>query len=185
MDRRLQRIILASASPRRRELMGEAGFDFDVIPADIDESKISAKSPRMLVKKLSLAKADAIKVDGALIIGADTVVVYGGKVFGKPHTAENAKKMLSTLCGKWHSVYTGVSVICDGKTKCFAVKSRVKLRALNAKEIEECVERTKPFDRRVRTEYRTDFSWKNTKAVLRISSDCPWKNSQACLRDLE
>ncbi|MDE6302298.1 MAG: Maf family protein, partial [Clostridia bacterium] len=147
MDGRLQRIILASASPRRRELMAEAGFDFEVIPADIDESKISAKSPRMLVKKLSLAKAGAIKADGALIIGADTVVVYGGKVFGKPHTAENAKKMLSTLCGKWHSVYTGVSVIYGGKIKCFAVKSHVKLRALNAKEIEECVERTKPFDK--------------------------------------
>jgi len=141
------RIILASASPRRKELLEKAGLDFDVLPADIDESKIRAASPRLLVKRLSRAKARAIdRADGA-VIGADTVVVYGGMVYGKPHTKDNAVAMLSKLCGRWHSVYTGVTVVYGGRETCFCVRSRVKLKALSIAQIADYVDEINPIDK--------------------------------------
>ena len=141
-------IILASASPRRREILTSIGVEFKILPADIDEDKVEARSPKQLTKRLSLAKASAINADSeALIIGADTVVVYGGKIFGKPHTRDNAIKMLETLCGRWHTVYTGVTVLCEGKTVCFAVRSRVKLKALSKDEIIKYVDDASPLDK--------------------------------------
>lgn len=139
-------IVLASASPRRKQLLDEAGMDFEVLPADIDESAIRASSPRRLVKRLSMAKARAVSGD-ATVIGADTVVVYRGRVYGKPHTKENAVVMLSKLCGNWHSVYTGVTVCCGGEEFCFCVRSRVKLKALDKEEIAKYVDEINPIDK--------------------------------------
>lgn len=142
-----KRIILASASPRRREILASLGLDFEIIPADIDESGITEKSPRKLTESLSKAKAGAISASDAVVIGADTVVVYKGKVYGKPHTRENAVKMLAALCGKWHTVYTGVTVVCDGITECFSVRSQVKLKSLDDKQIAAYVDDTNPLDK--------------------------------------
>lgn len=143
-----RRVVLASASPRRREILTSIGVEFEILPADIDESRIEAPSPKQLTKRLSLAKAKAIDVDRqTLVIGADTVVVYRGRVYGKPHTKENAVKMLKTLCGRWHTVYTGVTVLCEGKALTYAVRSRVKLKALSDGEITEYVENTNPIDK--------------------------------------
>lgn len=142
-----KRIILASASPRRREIMTDMGRDFEIIPADIDEESIKAINPRSLVKKLSRAKAAAVEGKDAVVIGADTVVVFGGRVFGKPHTKENAIEMLGGLCGKWHTVYTGVTVMTADACVCFSVKSRVKLKALSRQEIEDYVSRINPIDK--------------------------------------
>lgn len=143
-----RRIILASASPRRREILQSNGFDFEVVPADVDESAIVEKSPKRLTMALSRAKAEAIDAKkSAIVIGADTVVVYKGRVFGKPHTVENAIATLEKLCGRWHKVYTGVTVLCEGKRVCFAVRSRVKLKAFCKAEIIKYVEDTNPLDK--------------------------------------
>lgn len=162
MDEFSQRIILASASPRRREILDLMGIEFEVKPSDADESAISAPRPSALVKKLSALKVRTVSAviasdatcqatssatDGTIVIGADTVVVYRNKVYGKPHTCENAEKMLATLCGRWHTVYTGVCVICGKKEFCFAVKSKVKLKAMSADEIKEYVRDTRPLDK--------------------------------------
>jgi len=142
-----KKIILASASPRRYELMKDMGLDFEVIPADVDESGVSAITPRQLVKKLSALKAGAIETDNAAVIGADTVVAIRNKVYGKPHNKEGALLMLGELCGRWHTVYTGVTVQSGDEKVCFSVRSRVKLKSLTDDEIERYVDMTSPFDK--------------------------------------
>lgn len=127
--------------------MDEMGLDFEVIPADVDESGVTAKNPATLVKRLSTLKADALRVDGATVIGADTVVVFRGRVFGKPHTKERAIAMLSEMRGHWHFVYTGVTVRCGEAHICFAVRSRVKFKALTDEEIISYVEDINPIDK--------------------------------------
>ena len=172
-----KRIILASASPRRKEILSSMGLEFEVIPTDADESTVSAKRPARLVKKLSALKANALTADmigangldgdgcigadnsaGATepnkdglqsptVIGADTVVVFRGEVLGKPHSEENAVNMLKRMQGKWHSVYTGVTVKCADQSVCFSVRSRVKMRALSDEEILNYVKDAKPLDK--------------------------------------
>ncbi len=106
----MERIILASASPRRRELLERAHVEFDVIPARGEEI-ITETGPAEIVMQLSLGKAGEIArmYDGTLVIGADTIVVYGGRVLGKPSDPEDAVRMLTLLQGNTHQVYTGVS----------------------------------------------------------------------------
>ncbi len=140
-------IILASASPRRRELLTDMGLRFDVCPADIDEEGVRQRSPRSLVKTLSRLKAEKAAKDGAAVIAADTVVVFRGRIFGKPHNETNAVRMLSAMSGKWHTVYTGVTVLYDGKRHTFSARSRVKFKALSAEDIASYVDRVKPFDK--------------------------------------
>ena len=147
MKRFSKRVVLASASPRRREILTDMGIEFEILPSDIDESRISAASPRLLTKRLAVAKAAAVDVSGATVIGADTIVVLGGKVYGKPHTKDNAVSMLGELCGRWHTVFTGVCVMCDGKKICFSVRSQVKLKALSTDEIVRYVEDASPLDK--------------------------------------
>ena len=107
-------IILASASPRRIELLNQLGLDFQVIPGEVSEV-IPEKStaPQELVTKLALHKASDIagKVERGLVIGADTLVVLEGIIFGKPSGPDKPSKMLSMLSGKFHSVYTGIAVV--------------------------------------------------------------------------
>jgi len=143
------RIILASASPRRKEILEELGLKFDVIPADVDESKIKADTPDLLVEKLSLAKAGEIfkKYKEAVIIAADTTVFMDGKYYGKPGTEENAVKMLSELQGKWHTVYTGVTVCQYGVPVSFGCESKVKFKKLSKEDIEKYVKECKPLDK--------------------------------------
>ncbi|MDE6060963.1 MAG: Maf family protein [Clostridia bacterium] len=147
MQKFSKRVVLASASPRRREILTDMGIEFEILPSDIDESRIKAASPRLLTKKLAVAKAEAVGVSGATVIGADTVVVLGGKVYGKPHTKDNAVRMLGELCGRWHTVYTGVCVTCDGEKISFTVRSKVKLKALGKEEITRYVDDANPLDK--------------------------------------
>ncbi len=118
----MKRLILASKSPRRKELLALCGFDFNTVPADIDEEKITGSILRdinnenrfgELVMELSFQKAKHVfKENGdAIVIGSDTVVVCDGKVFGKPKSKDDAKKMLTDLSGAEHIVYTGVSIV--------------------------------------------------------------------------
>lgn len=118
----MKRLILASKSPRRKELLALCGFDFSTVPADIDEEKITGSILRdinnenrfgELVMELSFQKAKHVfKENGdAIVIGSDTVVICDGKVFGKPKSKDDAKKMLTDLSGAEHIVYTGVAIV--------------------------------------------------------------------------
>ncbi len=140
------KITLASASPRRRELLAAMGLTFDVKPSDADED-IAESSPKKLVMALSLVKARAAKVFEGCVVGADTVVVLKGRILGKPHSEENAVAMLKALRGRRHSVYTGVTVIYGGREETFFVRSRVKIAMLSDERIEEYVRDEKPLDK--------------------------------------
>jgi len=110
-------IILASQSPRRRELLTLMGLDFTVITSDVEENPPKDASVAEVVSALALQKAEAVAKNhpDACVIGADTVVYLEGNILGKPHTPENARKYLSRMQGKQHTVYTGVAVIANGK----------------------------------------------------------------------
>jgi septum formation protein len=147
----MKRIVLASASPRRRELLEQIGLRFEVDPTNYDEEKTSASEPHGMATELSLGKARAAarKHRKALIIAADTLVVLGDSVFGKPHTNAQAREMLRALNGRTHSVVTGLTVLDteSGKVLSRSVETRVHMRKLTVTEI-DCYVRTKePLDK--------------------------------------
>lgn len=143
------RLILASASPRRVELLREAGFDFDIEPANIDESDVPpGLSPTELAIHLAVAKARAITVrhrklglDG-FVLGADTVVAVGERLFGKAETPDEARAMLTDLAGSRQSVITGVAVIRigDGTERVDAAESVVEMKTLSREQIDTYVD---------------------------------------------
>lgn len=104
------KLILASASPRRAELLRAAGFEFDVLPADVDETIDIEETPDGYARRIALAKAQAIvtQADGRPVLGADTVVVVDGNILGKPLDADDARRMLRLLSGRDHAVLTAV-----------------------------------------------------------------------------
>ncbi|RIL06065.1 MAG: septum formation protein Maf [Proteobacteria bacterium] len=112
-----QRIILASASPRRRELLEGLGLRFKVEPADCDESILPGESPKEMVSRLAAMKAQSLskRYPEAWIVGADTTVVLDGAILGKPESAEEAASMLGKLSGRWHVVWGGVALINSAK----------------------------------------------------------------------
>lgn len=144
------KIVLASGSPRRKELLEKAGYDFEILVPDADEKSVSDKDPkRLVIKEATLKNRIAVKEFGLcdrVVISADTIV-YRKKEYGKPRDLQDAVDILTTLCGQWHSVYTGVSVYVGGKEKSFAVRSLVKLKSLSRKEIEDYVYTMKPLDK--------------------------------------
>lgn len=113
-------MILASQSPRRIELMREAGYDCRFIPADIDETPYENEHPRTLVERLARAKAAAVAhaaaKPGEVVVAADTIVTHDGKILGKPKNSEDAVRMLHELSGRTHEVVTGVALVRAGKT---------------------------------------------------------------------
>ena len=123
------------------------GLTFEVVPADVDESGVQIKNPVALTKRLSALKANAVEADGATVIGADTVVVFRGRIYGKPHTKQRAVDMLFKLSGHWHTVCTGVTVKKGKESVTFAVKSYVKFRRLTEEDILSYVEETDPVDK--------------------------------------
>lgn len=151
----MKKIILASASPRRQEILKNLGIDFEVSVSDADESKIDKNSVpvSIYVQELALLKATAvaerIKNRNAIIISADTVVCLDGKILGKPKDEENAKEMLRFLSGKCHSVFTGVCVM-DAKTLksvCAREESKVYFKELSDSRIEDYVKTGEPLDK--------------------------------------
>ncbi|OQB24091.1 MAG: Septum formation protein Maf [Firmicutes bacterium ADurb.Bin182] len=142
------RLILASGSPRRRELLDISGFEFDVIVSDANEN-ISANSPSELVKKLSLSKACAVKKGrtDCCVIGSDTVVVLDGEVIGKPKDAEDAFSILQKLSGKTHLVYTGIAVISDNCEFADYDVTRVTFEKLTDNEIKAYIKTGEPMDK--------------------------------------
>lgn len=139
--------ILASASPRRKELLASAGQKFEIITADIDEN-ISGLSPEDTVKTLAYKKAKAVfDLHKKPTLGADTVVVFDNTVVGKPTTKEHAINMLNMLSGKRHCVLTGVALITEEETIINCVKTDVYMNVLTTGFIEEYVFSGKALDK--------------------------------------
>ena len=141
-------LILASASPRRKELLGLFGIPFTIRVADIDETMDENKSPFDEVGRVSRAKALAVpRNDGETVIAADTIVVCEGKVLGKPRDPEQAKAMLRLLSGRDHQVMTGCTVLTDNKCETFTEVTDLHFRQLGENEIEKYVASGEPMDK--------------------------------------
>ncbi len=142
-------VILASASPRRRELLGYIYKDFEVLPSDVDENIPADISVFEAAEYLAVKKAAFIAENHAdsLVIGCDTVVISDGKILGKPKDKLEAFEMLSSLSGKTHKVCTGVALFYAGKSLSFTDETSVTFYNLSAKEIEEYIASGNPFDK--------------------------------------
>ncbi len=152
-------MILASQSPRRIELMREAGYDIRVIPADIDETPFDDEAPLTLVERLARAKAAAVAAEHAepneLTIAADTIVTFDGKLLGKPANEDEARTMLHELSGRTHQVATGVCIVRAGDTTAphaaeslsFVDVTDVTFYELNDEQIEHYVASGEPMDK--------------------------------------
>lgn len=144
-------LILASRSPRRQVLLRQLGLRHRVHPSKVEERMDPARSPRENAKRVALEKAldVARHYTKGIIIGADTIVVAGRKVLGKPATTAEARKMLHSLSGREHIVYTGFALVdADSRKRVTAVeKTRVRFRALGEREITEYVKSGSPMDK--------------------------------------
>lgn len=142
-------VILASASPRRKELMGLICKDFRVIPSDCGEDIPEDIKPEMTAEYLSRIKCGCISevYRNALVIGCDTVVLCDGKVLGKPEDEQDAARMLRMLSGKTHQVITGVTISCGTKKSSFSVCTDVTFRTLSDEDINDYVATGEPMDK--------------------------------------
>lgn len=144
------RIILASASPRRRDLLDLIGIPHEVRPADADESMRGSETPREYAERLARVKAEALADAGSandVVIGADTVVVIDGRVLGKPVNEQQARAMLESLGGRTHTVITAVAVVTGGMTSSSVEEVTVTFRPLTSDEIESYVATGEPMDK--------------------------------------
>jgi len=130
-------LILASASPRRRELLTQAGFTFTVLPADIDELRLPDEAPAAYVQRLALEKAQAIhaKYPDATVLGADTTVVCDGAILNKPADIAEAGQMLRRLAGRAHEVHTGIAVVSAAGQRSHVETTRVFFGAVPEAEL--------------------------------------------------
>ena len=144
-----KKIILASASPRRKELLSQIGITFEIIKAEKEEH-ITSSIPTEVVKELSMQKAKevAAKCDGSIIIGADTIVAMEGQILGKPKDRADAMRMLRLLQGKKHQVITGVTVLLGStNTLSFAEVTDVSLYPMTDAQIERYIATKEPMDK--------------------------------------
>lgn len=145
------RIILASASPRRKELLSKLDIDFTVKTLyDVDESFPASLPVVQVPQYISRKKADAYRQemqDNDMVITADTVVAVGRRILGKPKSAEEARVMLKLLSDRYHRVVTGVTIMTAKRTETFATVSRVRFTRLNDEEIDYYISKYKPFDK--------------------------------------
>lgn len=145
------RFILASASPRRKELLEQIGVKFDILPATGEEA-ITKELPGEVVMELAKQKAEEVaKTAGAdaLVLGADTVVAYEGKILGKPQDEADALRMLTMLSGKEHEVYTGVALIDnrDQSMENFFERTKVTMYPVSEEEIRDYIASGEPMDK--------------------------------------
>lgn len=148
------KFILASASPRRRELLEQIGVEFGVFVTDTEEGKIDKSlPPHLYVEELAMAKAAAaaslLKESDKMIIAADTIVYYDGKILGKPEDEKDAFAMLSELSGNTHEVYTGICVMrtSDGFSVADFEKTEVCFKKLTVEKIKRYIATKEPFDK--------------------------------------
>lgn len=145
-----RKIILASTSPRRSQLLREAGFQFEIKTNEVEETyppetPIDAVAEYLACKKAYAAR-DFIQND-EIILAADSVVILDGVIYGKPRDAADAKQMIKKLSGQMHRVITGVCLLAKDKEKSFSAESRVQFEVLSEDEIDYYVETFKPFDK--------------------------------------
>ena len=145
----MSRLILASKSPRRKQLMDELGVPYEIIIADIDEKIDLNNNLVNEIEKLSFLKALKVFNDNkdAVVIGADTIVVVNDKVLGKPIDEEDAYNMLKLLENNTHQVITGVSIISSNKSESFSVISDVTFNSMTDEEIKEYISTKEPMDK--------------------------------------
>lgn len=152
VELRMKRLVLASGSPRRAEILRSVGWDFEALPVDIDETLADGEGAFEYVERLSREKAEAAArlSHGGLILGADTTVVVDQDVLGKPCDEDEARRMLLRLSGRWHAVLTGVTLIRVGESrKCLVAheSTRVLFAALSDDEINWYVASGEPMDK--------------------------------------
>lgn len=150
------KLVLASGSPRRRELLTEYGYDFTVRTGGFDESSVSLEDPEAGVAELALGKAkaarealraDGVPTDGMLFLGSDTVVVKNGLVLGKPRDEADAFRMLRELSGQTHQVITGAALLSPDGEETFAVTTDVEFYELTDEEINRYIATGEPMDK--------------------------------------
>ena len=144
-------IILASKSPRRKDLLTEAGLHFSVVPSSVNEKELFVDVPEIYVKTLAEAKAEqvALSYPYSWVIGADTIVLIDGMILGKPASHFQARAMLKRLSGRTHQVFTGYCICCKIKHRHYsnAVITDVHFKQLTDTEIEWYVHTTEPYDK--------------------------------------
>ena len=145
----LPKIVLASGSPRRSEIMNSVGWPFTKDVPDIDESERDGESPEDYVRRLAREKAQAVAGShpGEIVLAADTTVVIGGRIIGKPTDEAHAREMIEMLSGNWHEVLTGVAVARNGDAEVGMQRTRVKFVSMTDKEIEFLVSEGDPLDK--------------------------------------
>jgi septum formation protein len=147
------RLVLASGSPRRRELLARLGVAFEIRPTDTDEQPLPGEAPEALARRLALAKARAAARPGEIALGADTDVALDGEIFGKPRDEAEARRMLRRLSGRVHQVWSGVALVevdAGGARRREAVevaRSDVRFRELTDGEIAAYAASGEPLDR--------------------------------------
>ncbi len=137
----MEKLVLASSSPRRAEILAAVGWPFEVAVAGIDESLRPGEDPVSYVQRLAHGKANAVAahLDHGLVLGADTTVVVEGEILGQPRDADDARRMLRLLIGKWHEVLTGVALVragVDGKSRVDYERTRVRFSEMSPDEID-------------------------------------------------
>jgi septum formation protein len=146
------KLILASSSPRRAEILANAGLPFSVLSSAVDESPYPGETPAALVQRLANAKADLVTaraIGPAIILAADTVVVLDDKILGKPSSVEDARHMLQQLSGRTHSVLTGVALVRlpDGERRQFIESTLVHFRPITDEELSSYLATEEPYDK--------------------------------------
>ena len=145
----LPKLILASGSPRRAEILTSVGWEFEKVVADIDETEFVGENPADYVQRLAKEKAEVVAANYSdrMVLGADTTVVIDNQIIGKPVDLDDARRMLRLLSGNWHEVLTGVAVVQNGSTKVGLQNTRVKFAELSESEIEFLVRFGEPLDK--------------------------------------
>ena len=145
----LPKLVLASGSPRRSEIMNSVGWQFTKVVPDIDESELEGESPENYVRRLAREKADAVAAShpGEIVLAADTTVVVDGKIVGKPIDEADARRMITMLSGNWHEVLTAIGLTRNGTTEVGLQRTRVKFAAMTDAEIDFLVEKGDPLDK--------------------------------------
>lgn len=145
----LPKLVLASGSPRRAEIMRSVGWVFEKDVPDIDETERPGETPETYVQRLAREKAQVIAENHPkqIVLGADTTVVINGQIIGKPTDVLDARRMIAMLSGNWHEVLTGVAIVSHGQTSVDIQRTRVKFAPLSEREIDFLVEKGDPLDK--------------------------------------
>ena len=148
MNELREKLVLASSSPRRTEILERAGWAHEVMVAGIDESVKPNEEPAAYVQRLARSKAEAVaqRLTEGLVLGADTTVVIANQILGQPTDEADARRMLDSLSGKWHEVLTGVAVVrVGGEARVAYETTRVRFAEMSSEEIDWYIESGEPF----------------------------------------